>query len=87
MTAPAALDARLEELAAEVRVNFTIPDPAEVRADILAALREAAAMQRECDVEACESEKVDADTTGATDDYAYNQACNDCIAAIRGGAR
>ena len=70
VTAPT-LDARLEELAAEVRVNFTIPDPAEVRADIRAALTEACALGLERGAEIalgyadeCKAEAYAPDLTG-----------------------
>lgn len=52
------------------------------KSDFLAALAEYGQAVKGACSDACSDEKVDAKATGEEGDIAYNQACDDCAAAI-----
>ena len=69
------------EKAYERPISVALPDePEKVALRALAA--EAAKQQARRDAEICRGETVDADLSGESEDFAYNEATEDCAQAI-----
>lgn len=55
----------------------------ELRAAVFAFARAVEAAAYDAAIKACNNERVDAESTGAKEDYAYNAAIQHCADAIR----